>query len=135
MNTNANVVANFKDKYGETRQIHHTRHGLKVKRKGITVQHAFTKVISEYIGAKIKEKRIELGMTLEDLCVMSGLASSTPKSRMWEIENVIREGGIKFGTIYCIANALGCEVNDLIPSVTEAKELAGIKDINIKTIG
>jgi transcriptional regulator with XRE-family HTH domain len=72
--------------------------------------------------------RLAQGLTLEELCLRAGLVSATPKSRMWEIENGTRKEGLRFGTLFALAHALGVEASDLLPSVAEALCLADISE-------
>jgi len=134
MNSNKNVVAEFTDKYGDKRQIHHTRHGLKVKNKKTTPILMLNPVIGRLVGEKIREKRKERGMTLEELCVKAGISSSTPKSRMWEIEKGVRGEGLRFGTLYVLAIALDVEVDELLPTKEEVMDMAGLKFNTIKSL-
>jgi len=121
------VVTVFKDRYGDERTIHRDKKGeLKVARQGVTVVHSLMPILAVQIGKRIRDRRIAAGMSLEDLCIRAGLASATPKSRMWEIENAIRQQGVKLGTLYAIAIALGCPVHELLPTVEQAKEEAGV---------
>jgi hypothetical protein len=122
------VVTEFEDRYGDTRIIHRNKKGeLKVARQGTTVAHSFMAVIAVEVGKRIRERRIAAGMTLEQLCVRAGLSAAVPKTRMWEIENAIRQQGVKLGTLYAIAQALGCPIQKLLPTVEEAAETAGIE--------
>ena len=41
----------------------------------------------------------------------------TPKHRIYEIENSM-SGGLRLGTLYVIAEALGVEPSDLLPPVS-----------------
>lgn len=122
------IVATFTNKYGEEQKLRQVgKRKIQVAKNTDTVSHKLNRVAATMIGAKIKERRIAAGMTLEVLCTRAGLISATPKSRMWEIENAIRQEGCRMGTLFAIAQALGCEVTDLIPSVEPVAEMAGIK--------
>jgi hypothetical protein len=123
----------FVDRYGEKRTIHRDPHGrLAVKREKKTLALHLNQVIAGMIGARIKARRQALGMTLADLCLKAGLASMTPKTRMWEIENSIRREGVRLGTLYALAFALNCNATDLLPSMDEVKEVADIEEKIIK---
>ena len=115
------VIAHFEDKFGDRREIYQEspRGALKVKKLKDTVSHKMNRVAAVLIGQRIKERRIRAGMTLEELCEKSGLVSQKPKNRMWEIENAIRQEGVRLGTLFAIAYALGCEARDLLPSVSD----------------
>ena len=127
MSLTQGVVASFEDKYGETRKIHKTRHGLALKRQTDTVIFRFTRPIGLLIGARIRARREALGLSLAGLCLRAGMSSTTPKSRMWEIENATRNDGIRFATLYAIAIALECQPFDLMPTTQEVLELSGIR--------
>lgn len=126
MNSHKNVVATFADKYGEVKQIHATRHGLKVARGKSTVVLKLNGAIAPLIGLNIRRERLAQKMTLEQLCRKAGLASATPKSRMYEIEKGSRGEGIRMGTLYAIAVALGVAPSYLLPSTEEALRDAGV---------
>lgn len=121
------IVAEFTDKYGTVRKLRQEgRRSIKVAKDTDTVSHKLNRVAAKMIGEKIKERRLAAGMTLEGLCQLAGLVSATPKSRMWEIENALRAEGVRTGTLYAIAKALGCEVADLVPPVATVAEMAGV---------
>lgn len=113
-------VAEFTDKYGETKIIHRDKNGLRVKRECKTPILRFNQAISRQVGAKVKARRIACGMTLEQLATKCGITSGHPKNRMWEIENALRGQGMRMGTLFALAWALDCEVGDLLPSVADA---------------
>ncbi len=122
------IVAEFIDKYGETRKLRQVGpRRIKVAKDTDTVSHKMNRVASKMIGAKIKERRIAAGLSLEELCILSGLVSATPKQRMWEIENALRQEGTRTGTLFALAKALNCEVSDLMPSVAAVAEMAGVE--------
>lgn len=129
MNSNKNIVAEYKDKFGDKRRIHQTRHGLKVKREKSTVVLTLNPVVAKLTGQKIKKMREESGLTLAELCLSAGLSSATPKSRMWEIENNVRGEGLRFGTLFAIAIALQVEASDLLPTTKEVLAEADIKSV------
>ena len=132
--SNKDLVAHFTDRYGTERIVHHTRHGLMVKRATVTVALALNQPISLYIGQRIKEERLAAGLTLEELCLRAGLAAAVPKARMWEIENSIRQQGLRMGTLYALAAALGVEATSLLPPVAIALELAEVAPMDIVTL-
>lgn len=122
MKSNRNIEATYVDRYGDTRTVHYSKGRLSVKQETKTVFLSLCQPIARKIGNKIKERRLQQGLTLEQLCIRAGIASSTPKSRMYEIENASRGQGIKLGTIYALARALSCQPQDLMPSLEEALE-------------
>jgi len=134
MNSNVGLVAEFQDKYGEKRIIHGTRHGLRGKRSFSTPALAMNRATTGMIGAKIKALREERGFTLKELALRCGMAGGTPKNRMWAIENATRGEGVRIGTLYAIAHALGCQVADLLPSVEEVLRAAKAKGVSLTTL-
>lgn len=128
MNTNANIVASFEDKYGETRLIHANRHGLCVKRRTDTPCQILSKAISGYVGERVRELRNARGMTAEELCLRAGLCTGgTAKHRIYEIEKNKRAIGVRFGTVYQLAIALEVEISALLPSVAHIQTITGAK--------
>lgn len=126
MNTNANIVATFQDRFGEERKIHATRHGLKVKRRTDTNCQVLSKAISGYIGERIRAVRQRKGMTMEELGLRAGLTTGGNfKQRVYEIEHNQRSIGIRFGTVYQIAIALDVAIEDLMPSTDAVKVMTG----------
>lgn len=134
MRTNREVVAKFTDKYGDEKTIHHTKHGLRVRYDKLTTVLALAPTLGQLIGGEIRKRRLALGWTLEDLCKRSGLATQTPKSRMWEIENGTRGQGIRIATLYAISQALGCSAADLLPPNALAFEIAGVKSKTVTVL-
>ena len=97
------VVGEFTDRYGQTRIIHRNRSTrLAVARQRTTATIQLNRVAGVLIGQRIKRARLRRGFTLEQLCTRAGIVSATPKSRMWEIENSVRQEGIRLGTLYAI---------------------------------
>lgn len=134
MNTNKGVVATFTDRYGTERKVHATRHGLTVKREAQTVALKLNQQIAGMIGTNIREARIARGWSLEELCIKAGLASATPKNRMWEIENSIRKEGIRLGTLYALAAALDVEPASLLPSLETVMALAEVAPVSVEML-
>ena len=135
MNSNKGFVVKFKDKYGEKRIIHRGKNGLAIQRQRTTATHKLNPIVAALVGQRIKEERVRQGYTLEELCLRAGLSATTsPKSRMWEIENNVRREGLRGGTLYAIALALGVEATDLLPSVKEVSRMAGVTLKDIQTI-
>lgn len=134
MLSNKNVVAEFKDRFGDKRVIHRNKNGLAVRRENGTVALRLNKVVAALIGAKIRSLREAQGYTLEQLCVKAGLATTTPKSRMWEIENGVREFGVRFGTLYAVAIALNVELHALMPTIAEVMEIAPVEMIDQQSL-
>jgi len=135
MNTNANVVATFTDKFGDERKIHATRAGLTVKRRTDTHCQVLSKAISGYIGERIRAIRQQKDMSAEELCLRAGLTfGNNAKHRIYEIEKNKRAIGIRFGTVYQIAIALEVEINELIPTTETVKVMTGTKLANAQIL-
>lgn len=132
--TEAKQLAKFKNRYGEEKIIHITRSGLRVKRNESTVVLTLNAKVAELMSARIKARRKKLGLTLEELCTRAGIATTTPKSRMWEIENGVAKGGLRFGTLYALAIALECKPGDLMPSVDEVLGGANVQSVSETTL-
>ena len=122
-------VARFEDKYGDERVIHKTRHGLKVLSEHKTPALRMNREVSYMIGARIKAARKARGWKLEELALRAGMGSGNPKDRIWAIENATRGQGMRMGTVYAIACALGVEVTELMPTVSEVVEAANVREV------
>ncbi len=111
MNTNKEIVATFEDRYGEKRHIHNTRHGLTLKRRQDTACQILSKMISGYVGERVKALRLKKEMTRQELCTRAGIShSGNGKERIYAIENNSRSCGVRFGTVYQLAIALECGI-------------------------
>ena len=127
MDLKATVVAEFEDKYGETKKICQIgRRRFAIAKNKDTVITLLNREAAVLIGQKIKDRRVQCGLTLAELCEQAGLVSSFPKQRMWEIENSIRKNGLRMGTLFALASALDCEATDLMPTVEDVRDLAGV---------
>lgn len=134
MERNREVVASFKDEFGEERQLYKKGARYQVKRNSKTVSLTLSKVVSGIIGSNVSVNRKANGLTLEQLCRAAGLKSTWPKQRMREIETNYRDSGITFGTLSAVAIALGIEAKDLIPSTAELLKEAGVRFRNEKIL-
>lgn len=120
-------LATFEDKYGDIRTVHRKPNGrIAVKRETKTTILAFNQEIGQLIGARIKAKRTEQGLTLKELGVKAGITDGDVKNRVWEIENCIRGQAMRMGTLVAFAWALGCEPGDLFPPVDEIMAACGV---------
>lgn len=128
MNTNANIVATFQDRYGDDRHIHATRNGLTVKRRGDTPCQVLSKVISGYFGERVRAIRQSKEMSAAELCLRAGLGG-TGKQRVYEIEKNKRSIGVRLGTVYQIAMALDVEMSDLLPTAGMVRQLAKVSNV------
>lgn len=111
-------IADFTNKYEEQKTIVKRPNGSMAILRERTKVDIYSSKAGRVMGRKIRALRKEQGLTLEELTEKSGLKSTTPKSRMWEIERG-SNGGLKFGTVYCLAEALNCTIHDLIPTREE----------------
>ena len=85
------VLAEFTDQYGDKRIVHKTKGSrLSLKRMGSTVPHVLNRLVAERIGLRIRSVREARGLSMAQLCIRAGLASATPKQRMYEIEKGVR---------------------------------------------
>lgn len=122
------VLVDFVDQYGERRTIHRLKgRALAVKRAGNTPALAINRIVGAMIGKKIREHRLAAGYSMADLCVRAGLVAARPKHRMYEIEKGHRQEGIRLGTLYAIAAALGVEPGELLPDMGEVLAAAKIE--------
>jgi hypothetical protein len=121
----------FTDSYGDERVIRkRVSGGFSVKRDAVTPILAINREVSCLVGKRIHALRVERGLTLVELATRIGAGTGNPKQRMWQIENPgVREtgetyGGMRLGTLYALAIALGVEVIDLLPAVSEVRVAA-----------
>lgn len=121
------VVAEYTDKYGDVRVIHKTRAGMKTLQKRDTVTKVLARAIGPALGQNIKKARLEAGLSLKQLAEMSGIVCTPgPKQRIHEIESGGRQHGIRLGTLYALASALGKNPGDLLPPLEEVMREAGV---------
>lgn len=132
--TEETELASFENRYGEKKIIHITRSGLRVKNNRSTVVIELNRKIAVMMGVNIKKRRLELGLTLEDVCIKAGLSSTTPKSRIWEIENSQAKQGLRFGTLYALSIALETTPEKLMPTLEDVLDGAGIISVSETTL-
>jgi len=123
-------IATFENRFGETKVIRLTRSGLRVQNNQSTAVLELNRRIAGLLAANIKARRVELGMTLEQVCVASGLVSPTPKSRMWEIENNLAGNGLRLGTVYALAIALQTTPDALLPTLDEVMAGGSVQQVS-----
>ena len=70
---------------GEERTLRKTRQGWQMKRDVSTVPLHLTQIVGPLIGARIRAARQSAGLSMSQLCRLSGITSSTPKQRIHEI--------------------------------------------------
>lgn len=115
----------FEDKFGDIRTIHHNQSPngpLRVKRLRVTPVLALNQHVGVAVGKRVHDLRVKRGLTLLELAERAGLLGG--KARMWEIENSLRVQGVRLGTLFALAMALGVEVSALLPSVAEVTSVA-----------
>lgn len=120
------LVGKFKDKYGDDRTLIRRKGVLAVERRRSTVIQEMNRVVGAYVGERIKQIRERKGMTLEACCRKMGYIDVVPKNRMWRIEQGL--DGIRMGTVYAAAIALGVEVQEILPEINEVMELAEVQN-------
>lgn len=126
------VVGTYNDKFGEKQIIHRPKgRALRVLKEMNTPALRMNRVASTLIGQLIKKRRVELGISLEECATRAGLRSQSPKQYMWEIENDVRQSGVRMGTLYAIARALDCEVGSFLPEVSVVEDAAMVFDKTI----
>jgi DNA-binding Xre family transcriptional regulator len=126
------IVGTYHNKHGDERIVHKPKgRALRVLKEMNTPVLRMNRVSAELSGKLIRERRLAKGFTLEDLANRAGLKSQTPKEYMWSLENCVRGQGMRMGTLYAIARALGCEVSDIIPSVAEVEKAAVVFDVTV----
>ncbi len=130
----AEQEAIFTDKYGEQRVIHKAPNGWQAKREKLTPALLLNRSIAGLIGRRVRALRRSRSMTLAELCLAAGLVSATPKSRMWEIENAVRPDGIRLGTLYALAIALGVEATELLAPVADVLALTPIEKAEVERL-
>lgn len=127
-------VAQFTDRFGDVREVHRTRQGLRVKEVVATPILKLNRSIGLLIGARIKAARLNAGLSQRELAEAMGMRSGHPKQRIHEIESSTRQEGIRLGTLYAAALALGVEPCVLLPSVEEVTELCGVELVSVPEV-
>lgn len=132
-----NAVAEFTDEYGD-KQVIHRPQGRKLSVfKGLdTPALRLNRALAILMGAKIKARRIELGLTLKEVAYRSGMQTVSPKQYIHRIEAPLnhRKGTVRMGTLYALAYALECTPADLLPSPDEVMRAAGVGPTDFKAL-
>lgn len=134
-NTNQGKEITFVNEFGEKQALHWSRNNNKfvVKQEPRTIPRLITMAINQLIGQKIRAARQAAGMTGKQVAEKAGIASGrTAKCRMYEIEKgrtYKRTYGIKMGTLYAIAYAIGITPDQLLPDIKDVLKLANIKEV------
>ena len=122
------IEAKVVDQFGDERVVHRVKgRRLSVKRQGNTPVHALNRAVAVALGHRIRQAREAAGLSLAELCERAGLASASPKQRMYEIERGHRRDGMRLGTLYAIAIALDMAPAELLPSPAEVSVAAGVR--------
>lgn len=123
---NIRTIGTFTDEYGEERVVRRLRKGkVAVARQRTRPAIALTKAIGEYVGQRVRQERLKRGITANDLADMAGLSGG--KQRIYWIENCM-DNGVRIGTVYALAHALGLPPTDFLPPLDWALEAAGVVD-------
>lgn len=121
----AEIVTTFTDEYEEERTIIRDPKGrMMVKRRSVTPIMAINSIIAKKLGERIKYFRKNNKLTMAKLGHMVGLSGSSRqvKVRIHAIESCL-DGGVRLGTLFCLANALNVDYGDLLPPIEEVKEI------------
>lgn len=125
-----NVIAEFQNELGETRIVHRPKGrnvgSLRILKQSDSASHRLNRAAAVLIGARIKAARLSRGMTLEQLGERAGLKGNPVKVYMFSIEKAARREGIRFGTLYAIALALDCSIDELMPPTKEVRQAANV---------
>lgn len=97
-----------------------------VQNKRTTPALALNRAVAKLIGLRIRQLRLDQGLTLASLCERAGLVSANPKARMREIEVGERREGMRLGTLYALAAALGVSPGSLLPKTEAVLAEAGV---------
>lgn len=126
--TPRNVVATYTDDYGEERIIHAPKgRALRVAKNSETPVNRMNRAAAILIGRRIRQQRLSRGMTMQELGERAGLRNANQKSYVNSLEKATRQEGMRLGTLFALAIALGCEVADLLPPTCEVLEGAGVR--------
>lgn len=122
------VVATYVDTYGDERIIHSPQGGkaLRVANTSDTPCLRMNRAVGILMGGKIRARRTELGITAKALCERMGLANTNAKQYIYGIETAFRAQGVRLGTLYALADALECEITDLLPAPVDVRAMAGV---------
>ena len=109
------VLVEFADQFGEKQVVHRGANGrLAIRRKAPTVSLAMTHVVGKYIGTRVHAERVARGWTMETLAERAGLKGG--KQAIYHVEQALSTG-VRIGTLYAIAAALGISPTALLPPI------------------
>jgi DNA-binding Xre family transcriptional regulator len=130
-----NPVASFVDQYGDEQVIHRPKgRRLSIYKGGNTPILRMNRAVAILMGQLIRAKRLERGLSQRELCVRAGFVGQHPKQRIYAIESATRNEGIRLGTLYALADALDCDVSDLLPNKSDVMQLAGVTRQHTETL-
>lgn len=133
-----NVVAEFVDDYGDRQIIHRGSQGKRLSVfKGLdTPALRLNRAIAELMGARIRARRIELGLSLKEVAYRAGMQTVSPKQYIHSIETPLqhRKSTVRLGTLYALAYALECNPSDLLPEPAEVMALANVSPEEFKAL-
>lgn len=122
------VIAEFINDYEERTIVHRDERGrIRIRRNQEVVALRMSKEISKIVGARIRAERKQQGMQLAVLARRAGLTPT--KQRMREIEQGSRSG-MRIGTIYALAWALGVNPLDLLPNMEEVMKQSAVLPVD-----
>lgn len=131
----------FLDQYGDKRTIYRHAGKLRVKQRRTTPAILLNRAAAMLIGQRIRRAREVAGLSLDELHQLAGLeaAQGFAKQRMYEIEKAgtglttKQRQGLRMGTLYALAMALGTEPHALMPTAQEVAEKAGVSFVENNT--
>ena len=128
------IIVEFEDKYGERRVVHRDKRGrMMLKRIKRSVSLVLNPVVARMVGSKIRAARRAKDMGPTELLYRAGLVAAVgcEKHRIYEIEKAggRRGQGVRLGTLFALANALGVEAKDLLPTNAE---VLGVADVSMQ---
>ena len=133
----SNVIATYTDDYGDERAIHAPmgkNSALRRAKNADTPALRMNRAAGIMMGLRVRARRLELGLTPAQVCLRCGLTYTSPKNFLWMLETGFRKEGVRLGTLYALAIALECEIGDLLPSIAEITEAAGVQSTAFRTL-
>ncbi len=114
------TVAKVIDQYGEERIIYRQKgmKDLRIKNNSTTKTLEYNRIVSELVANRIKEIRLDKEMTMKELGELCGYGANA-KTRIYEMEKNTRKDGLRLGTLYVLCEALGVEIDELMPMAQE----------------
>lgn len=109
------TIAKVTDQYGDERIIYRQRgmRDLRIKNTKSTFALVCNRIAADFISKEISRLRKESGMTMEQFAEKAQIKGG--KQRVYEIESNARKDGLRMGTLFAVANALGVDAKDLMP--------------------